>query len=150
VLCTAGGTVRLIRGSAHPRARVLLGGLAAAAAVVQLGLAARPALQRAPVPNAPGLEVLSADLERIAVAKGREAHELEVLVAGEPPDAELGWALRRQRAVRFAPAWHPGAEAPSVLIVRATDPPAGTPAGYAGTRYDSSRGAVQLWVHLEP
>ena len=148
--CAASGAVWLCRGSAPARGRVLLGGLAAAAAVVQLGLAARPALQRAPVPQAPGLQTLGDDLERVAVTKGRDAGELAVLVAGEPPDAELGWALRRQRAVRYVSAWDREAEAPPVLIVRDGDRSAGPPAGYVGTRYASSRGMVELWVHREP
>jgi hypothetical protein len=150
VAAAAGATWLLLPG---PRGRERRLGLAVAgvAFVAQAALAARVASPPATVPSVPGLETLAADLERIAIARGREAHELPVRVVGERPDPEVAWALRASRRFGFAERRPLPVEglAP-VLVTRAVEPTTAPPAGYIGATYGSSRGKVNLWVPLEP
>lgn len=128
------------------RLRVLLAA-AALALAVQLAFAARPMMPDLSVPARPDLERLAADLERIAVLKRREAHELPVLVLGERIDPSLRWALRHARDVRYEPTRPTGASgARSVLVLPSADPGSAVPTGYVGTTYASAAGDVSLWV----
>jgi hypothetical protein len=135
--------------AARPRPRRAGLAAAAAASLVQVATAARPALPHGAAATPPGLELLVKDLEAAAVERGREASELPVVVLEDPPDPGLAWALRRFRMVRYAavrPAVVDGVS--PALVSWPTDPPAPPPARYVGATYASPRGPVQLWVPL--
>jgi hypothetical protein len=119
-----------------------------AALAFQGAAAARPALNARVVASSRDLRTLAADVERLAIAKGREAHELPVLVLGEPPADALAWALRDGRNVRFQPLRPRISGGPGpVMISRSVEP---APPGYFGATYASPQGPVNLWVPIEP
>ena len=66
--------------AARPREWRAALAVAGAGLLAQASLAARPIVVPAPIPALIGLETLASDLERIAVARGREASELPVVV----------------------------------------------------------------------
>ena len=137
--------------AARPREWRAALAVAGAGLIAQASLAVRPIVVPAPVPALSGLETLASDLERIAVARGREASELPVVVVGDRPDPEVGWALRGLRRLRFDAVRPKGDDRPRpALVARSRTPPDAPPAGHVGASYGSPRGTVNLWVPVEP
>ncbi|HET9316380.1 MAG TPA: hypothetical protein VFQ51_12375 [Vicinamibacteria bacterium] len=119
------------------------------ALVVQLGAAARPLGPGSSVSARPDLDTLAADLERLAVHEGREATEMPAFVLGEREDPGVLWALRRARAVRYAPHRPTGSDGTRPALVLTGAMPSTPPAGYVGTTYGAPSGIVSLWVPID-
>jgi hypothetical protein len=149
-MAAAQGAHRLAVEATRARERGLGIAAAACALTAQLGLAARPAFPSSAPPPRPGLSTLAADLERLAVARGRAPDEQPVQVLGDRPDPAVAWALRRQRLVRFLAARSGTEGPPPALVLRGGVPPRAAPAGHVGAVYASPGGNVEMWVPLEP
>jgi hypothetical protein len=150
VAAAADGLAVFVPEHARWRRRGWLAAAGTLALTVQLASAARPMMPVATVAARPDLEMLAADLERIAVLEKRHVHELPVVVVGLQDDSRLRWALRRERFLRYEP-WRPRGEGGvrPVLLSPTSERPAVAPAGYAGTTYASDTVTIDLWVPIE-
>jgi hypothetical protein len=148
--CAAEGIVSM--GLAAGGRRWAWAAVAVGLAIVQMaavGRAALPAADR----TAPGLDMLAADVERIAIARGRDAHEWPVLILGERPDPATAWALREMRPLGFADARPAGDgdDARRPMLIAPAEPDARrAPPGHVCTTYASGGRTLNLWVPREP
>jgi hypothetical protein len=140
VACAADGLGVLAEARGGSRGR----GALAALPVLGLVLFARLTRVPAPGPEDRALRLLAADVRETAVERGHAANEMPLVIVGDPPDAEVAWALRDVRPLAWA-AVRPPSRGTAPLLVAPADA-AGVPDDYARRVYGAGSRAVALWV----